>query len=111
MSLSCYCDFEDSDGPEWYPPEDYSTFTRNRRTRCASCNELIDTGATVIVFERFLTDEWGEEKEIPDKYHCERCADLWWSLQELGFECIHYSDNMLHLVKEYAEMVQHGGFE
>ena len=34
---------------------------------------------------------------------CEECADLWFSLDELGFHCISPNENMREIVKEYAE--------
>jgi len=34
-------------------------------------------------------------------YMCERCADLYFSFQELGFECVTPDENMLELAKEY----------
>lgn len=51
---------------------------------------------------------WGYE-DVPRApwYHCERCADLYFSLEELGF-CAAPYDNMLELVKEYAELTKGG---
>jgi hypothetical protein len=37
-------------------------------------------------------------------FHCEVCADLFFSLRELGFECVAPDENMRELVLEYAEM-------
>lgn len=117
--LTCAC--PDGFDAEWYytPPEDYETVPHrisNRRFRCASCRSLIEHGSTVIRFERsrparFPIEEriYGEDDDavpMPALFWCERCADLYWSLTELGF-CVGPEDNALKLAKEYAEM-NHG---
>lgn len=112
MSLSCSCDF---DGDfDWYymRPEDYSTLKTKRRKRCSSCGDLIDIGAISTSFDcwRPPRDEMeerihGEDGEVytAPMRHCERCADLYFSLRELGFECVGPDEDMRELVKEYAE--------
>lgn len=113
MGLSCSCDSEPEPGDiVWCSPDDYETLNTSRRQRCRSCGELIDVGATVIRIGRYKCPEtdiecriYGDDGEIPiaDHFLCEECADLFFSLSELGF-CFHYSDNMRELVREYAEM-------
>lgn len=51
---------------------------------------------------------YGEDGEVPmaSWYMCERCGDLFFSLNELGY-CIDIREDMRDLVREYAAM--HGG--
>jgi len=113
MPLTCYCDWEPEAG-QWYSyyPNDYSILDTKRRRRCNSCNNLINVGATCAEFIRFKIPEYdieiniyGEDGEIPlsSHYFCETCADLFFSLYELGFECITSTENMHEMVKEYAQ--------
>lgn len=113
MPLSCSCDFDYEPG-SWFceHPADYSTLETAKRRRCSSCGDLIDIGATVAKFPRWRVPEtfvevniFGEDGQIPlaPSYFCERCADLFFSLAELGFECITPTENMVEMVKEYAE--------
>jgi hypothetical protein len=48
---------------------------------------------------------YGEDGEIPlaSSYLCERCADLYLSLDDLGY-CGQPWENQLELVSEYAEL-------
>lgn len=113
MTLSCSCDYDDD--PDWIyiPPDDYSTLNTKRRVRCASCYGLIDIGATVTEFTRARPprDEieeriYGEDYEavpLAPMYHCERCADIYFSLYELGFTCIAPNEKMTELASEYAQ--------
>jgi len=110
MSLSCSCDYDPEPGMIiWYSPNDYSLLTTTKRKRCCSCNELIDKGSISTSFERYKIPDseieesiYGEGGEIPmaSKYMCERCSDLYFSINELGF-CINLDDDMRDLVKEY----------
>lgn len=120
--LSCDCD------TDWYPepgdwfydgPSDYTTIRncaplRTRRMRCCSCKELIDLSAIVIAFPRYKIPGsdveikiYGDEGEIPiaTRYQCETCADLYFSLTELGF-CGLPGHDQRDLVKEYAAMTK-----
>jgi hypothetical protein len=107
MPLFCGCD----DTPdEWYlPPGDYSSMPpRKRRTRCRSCRRLISSGDLVAKFEcfRWATSEveeriHGDIVALAPEFMCEECADLFFSLHELGF-CIALGEDMRELVKEYA---------
>ena len=112
MSLSCSCDYDDF---AWYyrAADDYSTLSTKRRRRCSSCQSLIDIGATVMEFTRTreaLSDI--EEKiygsgndavNLASWYMCEECADLYFSLCDLGFDCVSLDDNMHDVVREYHE--------
>ena len=56
MSLSCSCDFDDPSAYAWYL-EDHSNFklmgVKDRRKRCCSCNDLINSNDEVIEFYRY----------------------------------------------------------
>jgi predicted RNA-binding Zn-ribbon protein involved in translation (DUF1610 family) len=112
MTLSCSCDTDGGDEFSWYytVPKDYSKLTTKRRKRCSSCNTLIDVGATSLRFYRHRPPKWEiEEKiwgedgeiEIASMYHCEACADMYFNLRELGFECIAPDEDVRKLVREY----------
>lgn len=117
--LSCHC--PECDDAEWFytPPENYELIPHrisNRRFRCASCKQLIDHGSTVIRFERTrpaasaieerIFGEHSYAVPIAPLFWCERCADLYWSLTELGY-CVGPEEDVRELVKEYAEL-RHG---
>ncbi len=111
MSLSCTCDFN-GDGWWYIPPDNYSELKTKKRQRCCSCKELIDKSALCGVFERYRLAKtdieiniYGEEGDVrlANRYMCETCLDLYYSLDALGF-CIYLNgDSMQSLVKEYAE--------
>lgn len=113
MPLSCSCDWDDDDGPWWWSPDDYSTLNTKRRKRCSSCTDMIEIGATVAEFTRSreprsdiedrIYGDGPEAIRLAPHYLCERCADLYFSLSELGFECVGPSEDMRELVREYAE--------
>ena len=111
LSCSCYDDFEPGQ-VLWYGPEHYTTFPVRRRTRCCSCNELIGIGAVCAEVPRYRVPKtdievriYGEDGEIPaaTKYMCERCADLAFSLEDLGF-CAKPWEDQRELVAQYADM-------
>lgn len=114
MSLSCgYCDYEDEDvGFRTYcAPGDYSVYDRRNTRLCQSCGETrIRPGDVVNKFTVEITtyfseqDEEWKHREAAPVYQCEACADLYWSLQGLGFECVHGGENMKQLAREYAEL-------
>lgn len=108
MPLSCLCDDEYA----WFydMPDGYHNLDTSRRKRCASCNTLIEIGAITALFSlwRYPNDDieariYGDDGEISlaNLYHCEVCADLFFSLYELGFDCISPNENMKLLVREY----------
>ena len=115
MPLSCSCPDND-DAAYWVQsPYDYSTMpARKRRVRC-SCGVVLNEGDVVARFPRsreartdveiaiYGEGDW-EAITLAPRYLCERCADLYFSLEELGFKCINPSENMRDLVKEYAEI-------
>lgn len=110
MSLSCHCDGGDMDW--WhYGCEDYTRLDTKRARRCCSCKALIKRGDLCAKFERARVPQsmieeriYGTESvPLPPKFMCETCADIYFSLDELGF-CINLGDSMRALAKEYAEV-------
>jgi len=110
MSLSCSCDFDGDCSWYYTPPKDFSELKTSRRKRCTSCNTLIDIGATVASFgiERpvrsFVEEEiYGDDGMIcmANKYLCEKCAGIYFSLDDLGFSCVAPDENMTELVEQY----------
>lgn len=115
MPLSCSCDYDYYDDCDWYyeSPDDYHPLYRRRAVRCASCRSLIRPGETATLFRRWRSPRsdiecriYGDDGEIPlaPMFHCETCADLFFSLRELGYECIAPNEGVRQLVKEYAEL-------
>lgn len=112
MGLMCGCDFDAEPGMIFtYIPDDYELMDAKKRQRCLSCNELIDVGAIAARVARVRIPQYeveckiyGEDGEIPiaDKWLCERCADICFSLSELGY-CVNPHDDMRELVREYAQ--------
>jgi hypothetical protein len=60
--------------------------------------------------------EWEEEHGIggydpdsinlPSVFMCERCTDLFFSFDDLGFECVSPYEDMIGLAKEYHDLYQ-----
>jgi len=48
----------------------------------------------------------GDDEAIVLASHwlCEECSDLWFSLYELGFQCVTPNENVRDLVRQYAEL-------
>jgi type II secretory ATPase GspE/PulE/Tfp pilus assembly ATPase PilB-like protein len=75
---------------------------------------MLNEGDTVTEHTRSRDSKTDIEYEIygegPDAiplasmYLCETCSDLYFSLRELGFECVTPDENMRELVAEYAEL-------
>ena len=111
MPLTCECDWEPEAG-DWYftDVDDYAPLTTKRARRCSSCNCLVVVGELCVRVQRVKVPEYEievriygeEEMPIASIYMCERCADLFFSLTELGF-CGYPSEDQRKLVKEYAE--------
>ncbi len=106
MSLSCSCDFDDF---EWYfiVEEDYSELKTSRRKRCQSCGELISLGATVLKLDccRKPTSDieeriHGDEVPLANRYLCEECADLYFSVKDMNI-CVTFDND-----KSIREMLE-----
>ena len=115
MGLTCSCDFDDDYEPGtklWMHPDGYTTLGTKRSRKCGSCGDKINVGDTCVAIPRIKVPEtevecriYGEDGEIPiaPSYLCETCADLCFSLEELGF-CMQPGADQRELVKEYADM-------
>ena len=111
MSLSCACPDWEGDGWYYFGPDDYTCLDTKRSRKCCSCGERIAVGELCGKFLRECNPEedsiaqriHGDEMSLAPWWMCERCTDLYFSLEELGF-CITLSDDMRQLVREYAEM-------
>jgi len=111
--LSCECDYEPEPGDIWwYQPNDYTSYSSKRRTKCCSCGEKISKDDLVTAFERYKVPDtdievkiYGEDGEVPRAYWymCEKCSDIMFSLSELGF-CIDIRQKMQNLLKEYHDV-------
>ena len=109
MGLSCSCD---DGGDVWYyPPDDYTKMPPYpHRRRCFSCKDVIQWTAICTAFSvcRAPSSDieeviYGDEVVAAPRFLCERCSDLYFSLDELGF-CVNLGDDMRELVREYAEI-------
>lgn len=111
MALSCVCpDYDEYEVGGWYyyPPAEYSTMPlAPRRKRCCSCHSLIEPGAVVQKYDRnrhpcneIEERLRGDEIPLAPWYHCEKCADLYLSLKDLGF-CVELADSMPDLLEQY----------
>ncbi len=115
MPLTCSCPYDDDYDWYYFTPDDYTSPPPGRRKRCSSCGALIDHHEQVAKFditrpprteiEERICGSWDDTEAVKmaPKWLCERCSDLYFSLYELGFECISPDENMVELVKEYAE--------
>jgi len=116
MSLSCSCGDWDPDPGDhvWYQPDRYCELETSQRKRCCSCTDLIDLGSTVAKVYHYRIPEtdveiriYGEDGEIPlaIKYLCEECADIFFSLEELGY-CNSPLEDQFELLDEYHDLVK-----
>jgi hypothetical protein len=114
MGLTCTCDgdYYEPGAKVWYAPRDYKPLETKRSRKCCSCGDRIAVGATSCEVPRVKvpgTDIecriYGEEGEVPraSAYLCERCADLYFSLEELGY-CVPPYEDQRELVRDYADM-------
>ena len=113
MGLSCSCDGDWDPGMViWTETDNYIPLPTKRGRACCSCNTKLSPGDTCVEITRFKVWEheiemriYGEEEGPPraSKWMCERCADLMFSLTELGY-CSQPWENQRELVAEYADM-------
>ena len=115
MSIACHCDY-DGDGWWYLPPRDYATMPAlPRRKRCCSCRALIEPGATVANVSRARSprsdieeDIYGDEVPLANWWLCEACADVYFSLEELGY-CIMLGDESGSLPQQVRNYVAEMG--
>ena len=108
MTLSCYCN---DDGEWWHvPADDFQTLATKRSRKCCSCSERIPVTSTVLRLDCYHAPNseieaniYGDEVPMAPRWLCERCADLYLSLTELGF-CVNCGEDMRALVRDYAAM-------
>lgn len=111
MPLACECEYDDYDF--WHDtPNGYKSYDAKRGKRCMSCGTLVRTGDLCAEFPRWRHPKTdieeaihGEEVKLANGYHCERCADLFFSLDALGY-CVNPYENMLDLLADYHELVR-----
>ena len=111
MGLTCSCDFDPEPGMIcWEGPNNYTRLETKLPRKCCSCGEKIRLGEICCEVPRYKVPEteiecriYGEDGEVPraSKWMCERCADIAFSLDELGF-CPSPWENQIELAKEYA---------
>ncbi len=116
MSLSCGCDID------WYPePGDVfisgqSDFKSmrflSRRKKCCSCRNVIQVNDTVLEFYQSKTPDhdveiaiYGEDGEIEraSLFMCEKCSDIYLSLEEIGY-CPQVNKNQRRLLQEHLDV-------
>lgn len=115
MPLNCRYDPGDYlDYDEWHhgPTGDYYTIMPKlkRRKRCASCGKLIAAGATCTEFLISRAPRSGIEYSIygdgengvpkASRWLCESCSDIYFSLDDLGFDVGPYED-LRETLKDY----------
>lgn len=112
------CGYYDGDF-EWYyvVPHDYTVAqpTRSGRRKKCSCGTFINPGELCAEFDRSRNSRneieeriYGDAVPLANRFLCERCADLYFSLTELGFDQVSPNENMIELAKEYAAVYQSG---
>jgi hypothetical protein len=123
VSLSCSCEWGDEESDwYWWPPKEYSEYKRKRGVKCCcdGCDTLIRRSAVTGIVRRTRSgtmweDDHGvgfvddpESVNLANAYMCEECTDMYFSLDDLGFECVTPYENMRDLCKEYNEVYQGG---
>ena len=117
MPLICSCPSDPEEDEWYYSPNGYTeTPADGRRKRCKSCRALIAHGACAAQFER----ERSTRSDVEDKIYgedghvrlapwwlCEVCADIAFSLEDLGF-CIDILENQHEQLREYHEFYRDG---
>lgn len=113
MGLTCSCDGDWEPGMViWNETDDYVPLPTKRSRDCCSCQEKLTPGDTCVRVYRFKVPDndieeriYGEESGPPraSKWMCERCADLMFSLTELGY-CAQPWEDQRELVADYADM-------
>lgn len=114
MGLTCSCDndYWEPGAKLWFGPKEYKPLATKRSRKCCSCGDRISIGDTCCEVPRVKVPDteiecriYGEDGEIPlaPAHMCERCADLSFSLEELGY-CAQPWEDQRDLVRDYADM-------
>jgi hypothetical protein len=116
MSLSCGCDGSLEDFA-WmhYGPSELKALGEHgeykRRKRCASCGALIGLDEECIRFDRvraprgeYEENRFGEEVHISPVFQCEKCAQFFIPLWELGFHCMSPDTPVREYLENYWEI-------
>jgi|GEM_PF-2461209 len=107
--LMCDCH---EDAPVIYEPDTRLSRLATRRGRkCCSCGERINVGDECLRIEMFRCCEpdsvderiHGEWRRMADRYMCERCAGLFWALEERGY-CVPIEYDQRLLAREAGEI-------
>jgi len=119
MPLTCQCDDDDFGSGPWYwmpsTPDYIRAPVLRRRKRCKSCGKFINPGDDCTNHPRFTyprteveakilgtngCEDWYAEIPLAPTTLCERCSDIFFSLQERGF-CVYPCEDMLLLLSDY----------
>lgn len=113
MSLSCTCYENDDAAWYWWPPDDFSKFSKRKRKRCCSCKSLITLGADCLEFTRTrspvsdieerIHGDGPEAVSLASWYMCETCGEQYLNLTAYGY-CVNIEDNMLDLLAEHRRL-------
>lgn len=116
MVLSCDCNYIYEDYV-WYTegPSNFHQFNMNgeykRRKRCCSCHKLIDFGAECIHFDRtrrargeYEENRFGDEVSMSPIFMCEKCAETYINLYDLGYQCMNPAVDVQEHLEEYWDM-------
>ena len=124
MSLTCGCDVDWYPEPgDWYwisTAKDYAPLPFKRKRKCCSCGKPIDVGALAVEHPRARVPEhdvainiYGDDGEIPiaSDWMCEKCGDLFFSLEAIGY-WVNPREVMYDLLNEHtdAQTVSINGF-
>lgn len=111
--LSCTClDEYDPDSCSWwfFSPTDMKPYPKDRRKRCSSCGVMVGKGDPCLEFPRgrgprsdVEEDIYGDEIPLAPMFFCERCAEIYLNLSDIGY-CFTPTDNMKEALEEYWEL-------
>ncbi len=104
-------DYEGEPG-QWYwiGPSDFSIYNKKRRKKCFSCNDMIELNSYVAEFQRGRSPYsdieaaiCGDEILMAPIYFCEKCADIYFNLEDLGYNVSLM--NMNEALEEYQDII------
>ena len=108
--LSCECSEYDGDGWYYYHPQDFDTYSKDRRKRCCSCRQPVQNGDICLEFARYRLARSdveerirGDEVKLASWVMCEWCGEMFFNLTALGY-CINLGDSMKETLEDYWEL-------